>query len=114
MATETGVSEKTPEDHLATIPWWGLDFWRAFNERSRILREIARLAMGKWAFGELIGLREAVDKGGYDTTFFYGMEVCTYHKDFEKLPRWRIHCTCTGQATGEHYEGCVLWRPSPS
>ena len=90
------INQETGEidSHEMTLPMdtyvkfyvWGLDFWRAFIERPKIFRWIARLAMGRYAYRELQGLRQECDKrweGNVD--FGYGLEDCDYHKDKVKI-----------------------------
>ena len=43
-------------------------------------RFILRLVLGKYAWRELLGLKEAVDKE-WDVSIDYGIERCEYHKD---------------------------------
>jgi hypothetical protein len=58
---------------------WALDFWRAFEERPWYLRAIARLAVGRWAWRELLGMREALGRAGMDVAMPYDLEHMAYH-----------------------------------
>ena len=59
---------------------WMQDFWAAFDERPLLLRWIARLAMGKYAYRELHGSREAIIDNGYGI-HDYSLHDMDYHKD---------------------------------
>jgi hypothetical protein len=77
--------ETFPRDSYADVYAWGEDFWLAFMERPKILRWIAKLAMGRYAFRELYGIREAVNKRIDLESFFFNLGYCLkdmdYHKD---------------------------------
>ena len=60
---------------------WGLDALRALQERPRPFQWAIRLLMGRYAWRELIGLRDALIKIGYDFDCDYGIEGANYHKD---------------------------------
>jgi hypothetical protein len=66
---------------LSPIAAWGVDFCRAFNERPRLLQWIARQCMGRYAWRELMGVREALNKAGYDPGLPYGLESMDYHQE---------------------------------
>ena len=51
--------------------------------RPKIMRWIARLAMGKYAYRELYGIKETVLKHGY-RIWDYSLQTQEYHKD--KIP----------------------------
>jgi hypothetical protein len=70
------------ETHHALLGWMQ-DFWAAFSERPKILRWIARVAMGKYAYRELYGSKEAILKSGYGI-WDYSLHELDYHKD--KVP----------------------------
>ncbi len=50
---------------------WGQDCWCAFNERPRFLRWLARVGMGRYAWREFVGMRDAIRDAGYDTDMPY-------------------------------------------
>lgn len=66
---------------FATPFAWGLDFLRAYHERPRLLRWIARMCMGRYAYRELVGMHAAFQKEGYDPDFPYGLEHMDYHRE---------------------------------
>ncbi len=64
------------------IPFnWGLDFLRAYHERPRVFRWIARLCMGRYAYRELVGMYEAFKVEGYDPDLPYDLEHMDYHQE---------------------------------
>jgi len=66
----------------ASAAAWALDFWYAFLERPKILRWIAKLAMGKYAYREIYGAKQAVKKyGWFRETCGYDLKNMDYHKD---------------------------------
>lgn len=77
VVNEIDLPIETNTDTLA----WGLDFIRALRERPRLFQRIVRFFMGRYAWRELIGLRDSIEKHGWYTTFDYGIEGCEYHKD---------------------------------
>ncbi|MHB0967409.1 MAG: hypothetical protein ACYC36_13250 [Bellilinea sp.] len=74
-----------------TAAIWGLDMLRALQERPRLFQWAIRLLMGRYAWRELIGLRDELIKRGYGFSgnFNYGIEGANYHKD--KTP-WDLRC----------------------
>ena len=70
------------ETHHALLGWMQ-DFWAAYADRPKILRWIARMAMGKYAYRELYGSRDAIIKSGYGI-WDYSLQELDYHKD--KVP----------------------------
>jgi hypothetical protein len=64
----------------AALLGWMQDFWAAFLERPKLLRWIVRIAMGKYAYRELYGSKEAILKSGY-TIWDYTLQEQEYHKD---------------------------------
>lgn len=69
-----------PFESHANVLGWGQDFLGAYYGRPWILRLIARLAMGKYAYRELVGVREAIEKNGYGI-WDYDLEDMEYHQD---------------------------------
>jgi len=65
-----------PIETYAALFAWGLDFWLAYLERPKILRWIARKAMGRYAYRELYGIREAIGK--YKLGFELPSDFLTY------------------------------------
>lgn len=49
-----------PIESYADVSAWGQDFWNQFLCRPKFLRWIAKLAMGKYAYRELYGMKEAI------------------------------------------------------
>ena len=70
-----------PIETYITVLAWGLDMIRALHERPHVVRWLIRLLMGRYAYRELIGLRDSIEKAGYTTTYNYGIEGCEYHQD---------------------------------
>ena len=68
----------------ASLVMWMQDFWPAFLERPKLLRWLARIAMGKLAYRELYGSKEALIKTGYYFEMRYSLPDMDYHKD--KVP----------------------------
>ena len=64
--------------------YWALDFVRAMRERSRLMRWLFRLAAGKYAYREFVGLVLCLDNSGFAPEWGYGLENCEYHN--KKLP----------------------------
>ena len=60
---------------------WSLDMLRKLYEHSKFRKWIIRLILGKYAFRELMGLRDQLIKDGYDLSFGYGLEDCDYNKN---------------------------------
>lgn len=60
---------------------WALDFIRAYRERPRLLRHIARLCMGRYAYRELNGLYEALKYAGYYPDLPYDCQRQEYHQE---------------------------------
>lgn len=63
----------------ATVSTWALDFWRAFRERPHLYQRITQLCMGRYAWRELIGMREALEEAGCDPSLPYELEDMEYH-----------------------------------
>ena len=77
-----------PIETNSSLLMWSVDFWRAFLERPKIFRWITKLSMGKYAFRELYGTRECIEKQGYSLDInFIGYELTEmgYHKDKVKI-----------------------------
>lgn len=72
------------ETYMVAVAW-GMDFLRKINEFSRFHKWILRLVLGRYAFRELIGLRDCIEKYNYSTTYPYELENMDYHKDKVKL-----------------------------
>jgi len=69
------------EPRWGAIAMWAIDFIRAYSERPRIFRWIMRRLMGKYAYRELLGLRDSLEADGHSTDFWYGLENMDYHKE---------------------------------
>lgn len=68
-------------DNYAYLLGWSMDFFRALYERPRWVRWLLRLVLGRHAYRELVGLRDMLDRHGWDTHFEYGCQNAAYHKD---------------------------------
>ena len=68
------------DTHMDTFAW-GLDMLRKINEFGRFRKWLLRVILGRYAYRELIGLRDSIEKEGYHTKWEYGIERCDYHKD---------------------------------
>ena len=64
-----------------TIIAWAVDFIRAARERPFAFRLLMRLAMGRHAYREFIGLIDALDRDNHLPYFSYGLEGIDYHSD---------------------------------
>ena len=74
-----------PIETNSSLVAWMQDFWQAYLERPKILRWIARKAMGKYAYRELYGSKDTLIKTKqYFEGFGYSLESMEYHKD--KIP----------------------------
>ena len=58
-----------------------LDLCRRINEFSRIRRLLLFVILGKYAGNELVIMRDNIEKEGYDTTWDYNCEDCTYNNE---------------------------------
>ena len=81
-----------PRSYIAYLPinthhdlvGWMQDFWSAFLDRPKIFRWMARIFMGKYAYRELYGSKESLDKYGWFISDGYCLQNQEYHKD--KIP----------------------------
>jgi len=69
-----------PVDTNMTAVAWALDLCRKINEHSKVRRFLLHLVLGKYAWRELVGLRDSIGKE-WDTSMEYSCEECKYHKD---------------------------------
>jgi hypothetical protein len=60
---------------------WGLDLVRAINEHNKFRRFLIRLALGKYAWRELVGLKTCLKDARLYPEFKYGLEGCKYHNE---------------------------------
>lgn len=60
---------------------WAVDFIRAAGDRPLWARLLMRMAMGKWAYREFIGLMDELDRGGFIPYMSYELKSQRYHKD---------------------------------
>ena len=65
----------------AAVVFWALDFLRAAHEHSKFRGWLIRLALGRYAFREMMGMHETLAKMGYDPDWEYGIEGCEYHQE---------------------------------
>ena len=65
----------------AAVAGWAVDFVRAARERNTLMRLLLRVAMGKHAYRELIGLMDELDRQGMCPYFRYGCASQEYHAD---------------------------------
>lgn len=70
-----------PIETYGSVMYWGLDFIRALRERPKWMQWLVRRLMGKWAWRELIGMRDTIEKFGYNTTFEGVGHECPYYQD---------------------------------
>lgn len=71
-------------DYTAALAW-GMDMCRAMNRFGKFRKWLLKLVMGRYAYRELIGLRDCIEKYGYSTDWDYGLEDMKYHKDKVEL-----------------------------
>jgi hypothetical protein len=84
------MAYKVPESYVAFYAW-GMDFWRAFLMKPRILRWLVRKIMGRYAWNELVGLKECVEKindQAFNPDIGYNCEECDYHNDLDHYKDW--------------------------
>ena len=74
------VSKDNFEEYITPFAW-GLDMLRAINELGRVRKWFIRLALGRYAYRELVGMRDSIEEIGFDTTLDYGLENMKYHND---------------------------------
>ena len=63
------------------ITMWALDFVRAARERPFWAMILFRLALGRYAYREFIGLMDALDRGSLSPYLGYELEESDWHKD---------------------------------
>jgi len=68
---------------------WAMDFWRAFLAKPKFIRFFVKVLMGKYAWNELVGMKDAIEKT-YPEVFDieYSCENQEYHKEFSKYKKW--------------------------
>jgi hypothetical protein len=64
---------------------WAMDFVRAARERPLWARILLRLAMGKYAYREFIGMMDSIQRDSGCLYLGYELEHLEYHTD--KVPR---------------------------
>lgn len=73
-------------DHNSiSILVWALDLVRAIQDFSPIRKWLLKLVLGKYAYRELVGLRDALEADGLNTRIGYDLENCNYHKEKVRL-----------------------------
>ena len=86
---KTHVTEiDLPIETYASALGWGMDMCRAMMHFSKFRKYLLKLIMGKYAFRELIGLRDCIEQYGYTCSnpdIGYCLENMEYHKDKVKL-----------------------------
>lgn len=65
----------------ARITMWALDFVRAARERPLWARLLLRIALGKYAYREFIGLMDALQRDSLMPYYDYGLEGMDIHQD---------------------------------
>jgi len=60
---------------------WAGDFLRAVNERPKICQWLFRIAIGRYAWNEYVGLWNSVLASGFNPTWEYDLENMGYHHD---------------------------------
>jgi len=82
---ETGkprmVEMSLPIETYAATAGWAQDFIRALRERPKVVKWLIRLLVGRYAWRELIGLRDSLQSDGFVTDFPYSLETMDYQKD---------------------------------
>ncbi len=60
---------------------WSLDMVRAMNNRPWLMRQLFRIAVGRYAYREFIGIVKELKAQGCSPDFDYNLEDINYHKD---------------------------------
>jgi hypothetical protein len=74
-----------PIENYVSVFAWGLDMCRAMQRFGKFRKKLLKLVMGRYAYRELVGLRDCIEKLGYSTSLDYGLEGMDYHKDKAEL-----------------------------
>lgn len=74
-----------PINTHAVVMMWAMDMLRAIQQQSKFRRWLLRMVLGRYAYREMVGLRDAIDAEGYDTHFEYSLEDMDYHQDKVRL-----------------------------
>ena len=68
------------EDYIGCIAW-GEDMMKAIHAHGKFRKWLIRLALGKYAYREMIGLDETINLYGFNTHDAYELKEMDYHKD---------------------------------
>jgi hypothetical protein len=68
---------------------WAVDFVGAARERPVWAKLLVRLALGKWAYREFIGLIDELYRNGCIPYVSYELENMEYHTDIVPLAWWK-------------------------
>ena len=60
---------------------WGMDMLRAIHKHRKFRKWLIKLAIGRHAFREMVGLDDVINEYGYDTHSDYGLEDMDYHRE---------------------------------
>ena len=77
--------EGTMSDY-ARVTMWAMDFIRAARERPLWAKIALRFVLGKYAYSELIGMMDAIQRDTGCVYFSYDLEGGEWHKN--PMPRW--------------------------
>ena len=64
---------------------WALDMLRAMNRFGKFRKRLLKLVMGRYAYRELVGLRDCIEKHGYSIDIEYELDNMDYHKEKVEL-----------------------------
>ena len=68
---------------------WAIDFVRAIFERNILAKLFFRIAIGKYAYREFVGMVETMNKEGLYPWMDYDLKHMEYHQ--ESIPKiWRL------------------------
>lgn len=75
-------------DKYTLIAGWAVDFFKAAGERPWWAKFLLRIVLGKYAYREFLGLRDALNHGGLRTYYDYELKNMEYHNDPLPLKWW--------------------------
>jgi hypothetical protein len=74
---------------FAAISGWSMDFVRAMRERSLFAKILFRIALGKYAYREFIGLIDMLITADFSPYFSYDLNNAPYHKEKIRFNWWK-------------------------
>lgn len=76
------VETDYPTDNYIVYQAWAEDMLKKLYEHSKLRRWLIRLLLGRYAFRELMGMRDQLEKDGLGDLLYtgYGLEDCEYNK----------------------------------